>query len=295
MPKGKMTRRVLSIPNPLHHIKLCKVLDDEWSYLREQISSSQISLTIPSIRARSLRALSRKFSFKDISEKIITSSTSSRYLLRTDISRYYSTIYTHSIPWAIHSKPVAKAHKRDMTYIGNRIDNAIQSSQDGQTNGIPVGPDSSLISELLCSAIDKEVTNIQYKSAFRYIDDYFLFFDSLSDAEKAFSELHKIIRGYELELNPYKTKIIKLPELLEPQWVSSLDSPPRNARGLLSYISKIFEYSKMFPEDEVIKYGLSKIKDMRIGESQKDILVSFLLNVIMHEPSAIPLASEMLS
>jgi hypothetical protein len=125
LPKGKMTRRLLSIPNPLHHIKLCKVLDEEWSYLRGLISSSQISLTIPSVRARSLRALSRKFSFKDISEKIINSSTSSRYLLRTDISRYYSTIYTHSIPWAIHTKPVAKAHKRDMTYLGNRIDTAI--------------------------------------------------------------------------------------------------------------------------------------------------------------------------
>lgn len=295
LPKGKMTRRLLSIPNPLHYIKLCKVLDEEWIYLRGLISSSQISLTIPSVRARSLRALSRKFSFKDISEKIINSSTSSRYLLRTDISRYYSTIYTHSIPWAIHTKPVAKVHKRDMTYVGNRIDTAIQNSQDGQTNGIPVGPDTSLlISELLCSSMDKEVINIKYKSAFRYIDDYFLFFDSLSDAEKAFIELHKIIRGYELELNPYKTKIIKLPELLEPQWVSLLDSSPRNSSGLLSYISKIFEYSKMFPEDEVIKYGLSKIKDMRVGESQKHILVSFLLNVIMHEPSAIPLASEML-
>lgn len=296
LPKGKMSRRVLSIPNPLHQIKLCKVFDDDWINLRTIISSSQISLTIPSVRARSLRALSRKFSFKEISEKIINSSTSSRYLLRTDISRYYSTIYTHSIPWAIHTKAVAKAHKWDISYIGNRIDHAIQNSQDGQTNGIPVGPDTSLIiSELLCSSIDKDVMNIiGYRSAFRYIDDYYLFFDSLSDAEKAFSELHKIIRGYELELNPYKTKIIKLPEPLEPQWVSSLDSAPKKPSSLLSYISKIFEYSKMYPEDEVIKYGLSKIKNMRIGERNKDILISFLLNVIMYEPSAIPLASEML-
>lgn len=295
LPKGKMTRRLLSVPNPLHHIKLCKVLDDEWSYLRELISSSQISLTIPSVRARSLRALSRKFSFKEISEKMITSSSGSRYLLRTDISRYYNTIYTHSIPWAIHTKDVAKANKRNMNYVGNRIDNAIQSSQDGQTNGIPIGPDTSLlISELLCSSMDKKVENIKYKSAFRYMDDYFMFFDSLSDAEKAYSELHKIIREYELELNPYKTKIIKLPERLEPQWVSLLDSSPTKATELLSFISKIFEYSKMFPEDEVIKYGLSKIKNVNIGQKQKDILVSFLLNAIMHEPSAIPLAIEML-
>ena len=159
----------------------------------------------------------------EISEKIINSSTGASYLLRTDISRYYSTVYTHSIPWAIHTKAEAKAHKRDMSYIGNRIDHAVQNCQDGQTNGIPVGPDTSLlISELLCSSIDQDVMNtIRYKSAFRYIDDYYLFFDNLSDAEKAFIELHKIIRSYGLELNFYKTKIIKLPELLEPQWVSS--------------------------------------------------------------------------
>lgn len=295
LPKGKSTRRLLSIPNPLHYLRLCKVLNDEWSYLRGLISDSQISLTIPSERARSLRALSRKFSFKDISEKIIRSSTSSRYLLRTDISRYYSTIYTHSLPWAIHTKPIAKARKNDMTLIGNKIDKAIQNCQDGQTNGIPIGPDTSLlISELLCSSMDKEIKDIKYNAAFRYIDDYFLFFDSLSDAEKAFSDLHKIIRGYELELNPYKTKIIRLPEPLEPQWVSILDNTPRNSSGLLSYISKIFEYSNIYPEDEVIKYGLSKIKNLRIGETQKDILLSFLLNVILHEPSAIPLACEML-
>ncbi|OQB58433.1 MAG: hypothetical protein BWX95_02732 [Bacteroidetes bacterium ADurb.Bin141] len=91
MPKGKHSRRLLSVPNPLHQIKLCKVIGDDWGFLRNLISDSKMSLTIPSVKARSLRALSRKFSFSDISEKIINSSTSSRYLLRTDISRYYST------------------------------------------------------------------------------------------------------------------------------------------------------------------------------------------------------------
>lgn len=296
IPKGVHSRRVLSIPNPLHQIKLCKVIDDDWSNLRSLISNSRMSLTIPSVRARSLRALSRKFSFSEISEKVINSSTSSRFLLRTDISRYYPTIYTHSIPWAIHTKPVAKVRKRDTTLIGNRIDSAIQSCQDGQTNGIPIGPDTSLlISEILCSSMDNEVqSRVIFKSAFRYIDDYFLFFDSLSDAEKAFSELHKIIRGYELELNPYKTKIIRLPEPLEPQWVSALNSTPKNSGEILSYISEVFEYSKKYPNDEVLKFGLSRIKALSPKRGTLKTIVSFILNVIMYEPSAIPLASEML-
>lgn len=296
IPKGSQTRRVLSVPNPLHQLKLCKVVDGDWANLRGIISTSNMSLSIPSVRARSLRALSRKFSFSEISEKLICSSTNSRYLLRTDISRYYSTIYTHSIPWAIHTKPVAKLNRRDTSLIGNRLDSAIQSCQDGQTNGIPIGPDTSLlISEILCSAIDKEViSRIKFKSAFRYIDDYFLFFDTLSESEKAYSELYRILRGYELELNPYKTKIINLPEPLEPQWVSILNSLPKNHRELLSYISKLFEYSKIYPNDEVLKFGLSRIKNLRYIRGASEIFISFILNVILHEPSAIPLASEIL-
>lgn len=275
---------------------MCKNIDDEWPFLRGLISNSTISLTVPTVRARSLRAMSRKFSFLEISEKIINSALSSRYMLRTDISRYYPTIYTHAIPWAIHTKATAKARKRDSALIGNRIDTALQSCQDGQTNGIPIGPDTSLlISEILCASMDNEVSRrVRYKNAFRYIDDYFLFFDSMTDAEKAYYELHKIIREYELELNPYKTKIIKLPESLEPGWVSELNIVPRNFSQMVSYISKTFDYSNKFPDDEVLKFSLSKIKNIYLSQRLVEVVISFILHGIMHEPSSIPLASEML-
>ncbi len=296
IPKGKQRRRLLSIPNPLHQIKLCKVIDDDWGNIRGIIARSRMSLTIPSVRARSLRALSRKFSFEEISEKIIHSSTSAKYMLRTDISRYYATIYTHSIPWAMHTKEVAKARRRDSTLIGNKIDSAVQSCQDGQTNGILVGPDTSLlISEILCASMDEEVrTRVRYKAAFRYIDDYFLFFDNIADAEKAFYELHKIIREYELELNPYKTKIVKLPEPIEPEWVSALNISPTNKSKMISYVSHLYEYAKKYPEEEVLKYGLTKIRNVRLGTKMLEIVKSFVLHVMLHEPSAIPLAVEML-
>lgn len=297
IPKGKQRRRMLSTPNPLHQIKLCKVIDDDWSFLRNLINCSTISLTIPSVQARSLRALSRKFSFLEISEKIIHCSTSSRYMLRTDISRYYPTVYTHSIPWAIHTKAVAKTRRRDLSLVGNKIDTAIQCCQDGQTNGIPIGPDSSLlISEILCAAMDNEVKNrVNCRNAFRYIDDYFLFFDNIADAEKAFYELHKIVREYGLELNSYKTKIIKLPEAMEPEWVSALNVLPQNSSQLVSYISKVFDYSQKYPDEEVLKFGLAKIKDIGVKRRLKpEIVISFLLHAILHEPSSIPLASEML-
>jgi hypothetical protein len=38
-------------------------------------------------------------------------SAGARYALVTDISSYFPTVYTHTIPWALHTKPVAKANK----------------------------------------------------------------------------------------------------------------------------------------------------------------------------------------
>lgn len=79
----------------------------------------------------------------------------SRYLLKADISQFYPSIYTHTIPWALHSKATAKAGQRDVELAGNVLDKELQACQHGQTKGIAIGPDTSLgIAELLLSPID---------------------------------------------------------------------------------------------------------------------------------------------
>ena len=65
-------------------------------------------------------------------------------MLTTDLSRFFPTIYTHSVPWAFHSKSVAKKNKNPtLKYFGNLLDLALRQAQDGQTIGIPIGPDTS--------------------------------------------------------------------------------------------------------------------------------------------------------
>jgi hypothetical protein len=38
-----------------------------------------------------------------------------RYVLKTDVARFYHSIYTHSIPWVIHGKAAAKKKQRETT------------------------------------------------------------------------------------------------------------------------------------------------------------------------------------
>jgi hypothetical protein len=100
-----------------------------------------------------------------------------RYLLYADTSRYYTTIYTHSISWALHGKSVAKERRHDKSLLGNQLDELVRATQDSQSVGIPIGPDTSLIiSEIIGTAIDLELrerlsaANIKMQGH-RYLDD----------------------------------------------------------------------------------------------------------------------------
>ncbi|MCV5837901.1 RNA-directed DNA polymerase, partial [Escherichia coli] len=77
---------------------------------------------------------------------------------KTDISRFYHSIYTHSIAWTYHTKDISKRN-RSNSLFGNVLDKHSQDSQDGQTIGLPIGPDTSLIiAESLLSNIDLKLS-----------------------------------------------------------------------------------------------------------------------------------------
>ena len=76
-----------------------------------------------------------------------------------DISSFYPSVYTHTIPWALHSKAVAKKNKaKNDTYFGNILDGCSMGVQDWQTVGLPIGPDTShIIAEIIGVAIDLQI------------------------------------------------------------------------------------------------------------------------------------------
>lgn len=61
------------------------------------------------------------------------------HLLHTDVTDCYCSLYTHSIPWAIHGLAAAKDGKKNATLLGNVVDSHIQAGRYGQTNGISQG------------------------------------------------------------------------------------------------------------------------------------------------------------
>jgi hypothetical protein len=324
IPKVKHVRRTLAIPHPFHQILLSKKIVEYWSEIDEYISKSPISLSKPNIgisaddvmmlvKGNRLRAVKRDITLSEIPIKRSILSVDSRFLLKADISRFFPTIYTHIIPWAVHSKEISKknvnAKKSEKQNLwGDEIDKLVRSTQANQTMGIPIGPDTSMIiSEIVGTAIDLKLlqklkeNKIKLKG-FRFVDDFYLYFNDLASAQYALSMLHLILKEFELELNTEKTKIIELPITLEAEWVLELrkfqyqldgkSSTGISSDNLISYFSKAFELSKIYSDESVLKYALTEIMDTRVDLRVWYLYESLILKASIVEPSVLPIVAE---
>ena len=297
VPKRKHLRRLLSIPNPLHYTALAREVEKYWAKLQTHCEKSRISLSIPRLSVR--RALESTYDINQIPVQRALRSVGARYLLRTDFARFYPSIYTHSVGWAIHGKDVARANK---TLYGNVIDAKLSDIQDRQTGGIPIGPDTSfLIGEVMGSAIDARLqARVKKVSGVRYIDDYYLYFSSLTDAERALSLLHKIAKEFDLEVNDQKTEIVALPEELEPGWKTELRTKQIRPTGspqatdLVALFNRGFDLSQKFPTDNVMTYIARQVRSATIDADNWELCEALLMRAALAEPTMLSVVLEIL-
>jgi hypothetical protein len=296
-------RRKLSIPNPAFFLQLSSAIEDGWSDIQSIIQKSRFSKSKPtytSVPSRN-RSISPFLDFSLLPLERAKNRISGRYILQADISLFYQSIYTHSIPWAIHGKDIAKKQRNDISLLGNKLDKLLRNSQDGQTLGIPIGPDTSLvIAELiLCTSdieLEKRLKNscIHPFKGFRYSDDYEFAFLTLSDAETAMSQIQQTLSYYELTINPNKTRISEIPCPLDSPWVLSLsnykfnDNQLAQMQDIIRYFDRAFELTADFPEEPVLKYAIVRVGQINNLQKQNwSLLESLLLQSITIDPSTL--------
>jgi len=145
-----------------------------------------------------------------------------KYKLKIDIANCYSSIYSHSITWALLGKDIAKkmflekSSQNSLYKKADEIDNDNTRLKGSETNGLLTGPYSSrIISEIILGAIDKILVHKGYEFT-RYVDDYNFYFTSKYECEKSISEIATILSEYNLKLNESKILIEKYPfDILE--------------------------------------------------------------------------------
>ena len=119
IPKVGFSRRLLGLPNPYHQAILSKSISDNWKAIEKIYDKSSISSSKPIADKSKKRALQTLNTFDKFKKERIINSYDKSFEVRTDVSRYYPTIYTHIIPWVIHGKTIAKANRTDLKFLGN--------------------------------------------------------------------------------------------------------------------------------------------------------------------------------
>jgi hypothetical protein len=299
--RGGLLRRKLGICNPLHYYLLAKEIVDNWAVISSMVSGTAIAATAPELKSmgRAIEGRHNQGARAMLAQK---NRLGRRFLLETDISRFYSSIYTHSIPWALHTKAAAKINRGRATLLGNNLDYLVRMGQDGQTIGIPIGPDTSLVlAELLMQRCDAElITKIPKLKGHRFIDDYELSFYTRTEAEDAFHLLERALGDYELALNPKKTKVLELPLQFEASWVTELRShsirvsASGQAVDMEALINKAFHLHKLFPGEAVLSYAIAKLRVVALLPDNWELFQRLLLLCVTPEPATFPYAIDLI-
>lgn len=149
-------------------------------------------------------------------------------LTKLDISKCFDSIYTHSIGWAILGKETQKQslQKSTLTFSG-RFDKLMRQMNGGETNGIIIGPEfSRIFAEIILQSVDRELEQCLEKAnkplrnrvnyeIFRYVDDYFIFYNEEADRKSIVEQLQIILRKYKLYLNVAKEAKYEKPLITE--------------------------------------------------------------------------------
>jgi hypothetical protein len=298
LARAGLFRRPLSICNPLHYFLLCKELMQNWPSIAPRVSGTPLAATAPEFKAVG-RAINGRWPQSARADLAQESRLGRRYVLQTDISQFYKSIYTHSIPWALHTKSTAKTN-RTLTLLGNKIDYWVRLGQDQQTVGIPIGPDTSLVlAELIMQRCDEELlAKLPTVKGHRFIDDYQLSFLTRTEAEDAFHILETCLSEYELVLNHLKTKVLELPLPLEAPWVTELKlfnfrgTRSGQAADLSNYFSTIYSLHASNVDESVLQFAVARLRSVALDPANWALLQRLLLLCVIPEPACFPYVLE---
>lgn len=297
-------RRRLAILNPLAYHRLSKEIVTHQKTLFKKASPSVVCLSYPRISTDGIRAITTHNSLSDLPTARARSRVGKIFSLRTDIARFYPSIYTHSLDWAITGKHRAKAvFGRGVNRLGTRIDAHVQAAQNGQTRGIPIGPDTSLLlAHVLLAPVDKALKKRGITNGFRFLDDYELVFETRSLAEEALATLEEGLAEYELELNSLKTSIQELPLELETSAIVALRGLPIQGSGtsdssLVAFFNMAFLLAKENPSIAILRFAVARINNLKETPRNPKLTQDLVLQSATIEPgvwrTAIPILQRL--
>ena len=299
--------RLMHVPHPLSYARLCKFISENWDKLKH-ICENENSRSKPRKydKPRKIRGEYRHLEqvsvmsyerFSDTRHQLDIS-TGKFYHVKADISSFYPSIYTHSIPWALAGHDEAKKNIWNSGKWYNKFDKAQRDLKRSETQGIPIGPATShLISEVILYGVDKALCKKKYQFT-RYIDDYKCYCYTREEAEKFIRDLEQELRQYLLNLNVQKVLIEELPVGYQTPWAitlrSRLSSKQKLApRDIIDFLDSAVNLYADYPEGNILKYTARTLANSKeFSYESAEVFLKYLVALAVYTSSVLPIVCQ---
>ena len=194
-----------------------------------------------------------------------------KHLMKFDLQSCFDSIYTHTISWATTggADKVKVLPNYHGSWVGDAFDHLMQSVNARETNGIVIGPEfSRIFAEIILQYIDQKVEQELFKKnlcqkstyeCYRYVDDYFLFYNDEKDRDLFIETLTKWLKEFKLQISPSKT------EEFERPFITKVTIAKQQIEDLLSDI-----FSIPLWEEVGSNFGTEKDEDAENEDLDKD-------------------------
>lgn len=226
-----------------------------------------------------------------------------KFVVKADIATCFPSMYTHSIPWALHGLEVAKKSTGLGKLYGNLLDKCTQNTRDKQTNGLLIGPHASnIIAEIILTSIDTVLQSKGHKKLTRHIDDYTYYADTYEGAERFLKDLGLSLRTYEMALNEKKTRILPLPRPSSENWTQELQrfAFPKGEELwfsiIRSFLDLALESAQAAGTSAPLNYALKMLADKhgerKLNPRAKRLYVQEAINLAISYPYLAPVLDK---
>ena len=321
---SNLSWRPLELTHPVLYVALAHLLTDEtnWNVLNERFNSfkrDKIEVaSIPpgkSFDKKTNKAEQIKKWWENSEQRSVELGLEYSYISETDISDCYSSMYTHSVAWAIHGREEAFVQQRNKNLLGNKIDDILMGMHHRQTNGIPQG--SALydfIAELVLGYIDTLIydaidqTSIDDYKIVRFRDDYKIFTKNPADGKKILRIISDTLVDFGLRLNASKTVFGRSlidasfkADKLEGLFIPKIDN------NYSKHLMQIHQISEKYPNSGQVSRMLNMLHDdmysRLVGGLKKDlkdyekpkVMISILVDMCTKNPRFYNIIAAMIS
>lgn len=313
---GKNAWRPFELMHPALYVSLVLRMTEEVNW-RTIVERFRVLAGNKQIRCQSLPLVSETNAtdkagqvsvwWQDVEQLSIELSLDFQYMIETDISDCYRSLYTHSIAWALHTKEVAKKNRECKEYLGNAIDCTIQAMRNGQTNGIPQGSVlMDLIAEMVLGLGDETLSGKISNSGvsdyriLRFRDDYRIFFNNPLDGENIVKLLAETTFELGFKLNESKTRTnkdvvhssLKVDKIA---WLKKRHDDESFQRQLLI----IQDHASQFPNGGSLMGPLNELHahlvELETLPERPMPLIAIVTDIALRNPRTFPICSAILS